>query len=66
MSRGYRRAPQRVGAPTIDLAGVLDAHRGDFLDLVHTNEAGAELVARAMYERLRPDLVRWYQQHPAG
>ena len=60
---GYRDAPRRVGSPTVDLTGVLDEHRDVFLDLVHTNEAGAALMARAMYDRLRPDLVRWYQQH---
>lgn len=60
---GYRQAPGRVGAPTVDLTGVLDDEPDVFLDLVHTNEHGAHVVAQAMYQELKKDIVAWYEEH---
>ena len=45
--------------PFVDLGDALDAAPGPVLwDFVHTNEAGAELAARAMFEHLEPELRR--------
>jgi hypothetical protein len=43
----------------VDLSAVLDAAGAPVMyDFVHTNEDGARMVARALYERLRPTLLR--------
>lgn len=55
----YRDATELVGAPVINLAdslnGVTDAV---FFDDVHTNELGAQIVAKAIYPHLQPHLGR--------
>jgi hypothetical protein len=54
-----RVARSRLTAPVVDLSRVLDGLREPTMyDVVHTNEKGARLVAAALYERVRPDLLR--------
>ena len=49
----------RLTPPVVDLSRVLDGVREPVMyDVAHTNEQGARLVAAALYERLRPDLLR--------
>ena len=49
----YRDATEIVGPTVIDLSDSLDgAKAAVFLDDVHTNEVGAEIVARAIYSHL--------------
>ena len=52
-----RIARSRLRSPVEDLSDVLDGKRGPLMyDVVHTNERGARVVARALYERIRPQL----------
>ena len=51
-------ARDRLAEPVADLSDALDGvEQPVFYDFVHTNEAGARAVARAMYERLKPTLL---------
>jgi hypothetical protein len=59
----WRKASQasRAGLPAgvLDLSDALDGERAPVMyDLAHTNELGARVVARALYQRLRPELVQ--------
>jgi hypothetical protein len=59
----WRRASQaarsRLGPGVIDLSNALDAEPAPVMyDLAHTNELGARVVARALYLKVRPALVR--------
>ncbi len=55
----YTVAQRRLAPGVFDIAGALDrVRRPVMFDFVHTNEEGAEVVARAMYRRLRPMLLR--------
>jgi lysophospholipase L1-like esterase len=48
---------RREGVEPVDLTAALDgADEIVFLDGAHTNELGARLIARELYERLRPQL----------
>ena len=56
---------RRWPKPTTDLTdSVADRRWEVFIDGVHTNELGARLVAETMWEQLRPDIERWYREHP--
>lgn len=49
----YRRSTELIGPPIIDLTNSLDDVAGPvFIDHGHTNEFGAEVVARALYPYL--------------
>jgi hypothetical protein len=49
----------RLPDEVVDLSAAWDGADGPILnDQVHTNELGARLVAEAMYEHLRPELLR--------
>ena len=51
--RVHRGATERLEPPVIDLTRVLDTDGGPFFyDVVHTNEAGAAVVAEAIYSDL--------------
>jgi hypothetical protein len=51
-------ARAQLAEPVVDLSDALDGvAQPVFYDFVHTNEAGARAVARAMYERLKPTLL---------
>lgn len=55
----YRAAAAALGSDVHDISGVFDdVPRPIFYDDVHTNEEGAALVARAIYDVIRPELVR--------
>jgi hypothetical protein len=50
---------------TVDLSTVLDGTRKPLMyDFVHTNELGARVVARALYRRLRPQLLEAARNNP--
>lgn len=52
-----RVARSHLGAPVQDLSTALDSVKQPVMyDFVHTNELGAKVMARALYERLRPAL----------
>jgi lysophospholipase L1-like esterase len=52
-------ARARLDPAVVDLSRVLDPVRKPVMyDFVHTNELGARVIARALYERLRPELRR--------
>jgi hypothetical protein len=52
--------------PTVNISHLLDDHRGVFLDGGHTNEHGADLVARRIWQQIRSRVETWYRQHPGG
>ena len=53
-----RVARSRMAAPVQDVSGALDGvDRPVMYDFVHTNELGAKVMARVLYERLRPQLL---------
>ena len=50
-----RAARSALAADVVDLGGALDPEDGPiYLDAVHTNEQGAEVVAAALYRRVQP------------
>jgi lysophospholipase L1-like esterase len=52
-------ARARLDPAVADVSGALDGVRAPVMyDFVHTNELGAKVMARAIYERLRPTLRR--------
>ena len=52
-----RAARAGLEPPVVDLSDVLDTQKAPVMyDIVHTNEAGARVVATALYERLRAQL----------
>jgi hypothetical protein len=52
-----RAARARLEPPVVDLGDVLDTHKAPLMyDIVHTNETGARIVAKALYRQLRPQL----------
>jgi hypothetical protein len=52
-----RAARSRLAESTVDLSRALDrVDEPVMYDFVHTNELGAKVIARAMYNRLRPQL----------
>jgi lysophospholipase L1-like esterase len=54
-----RAARSRLDPAVVDLSDSLNGVRKPVMyDFVHTNELGARVVARALYERLRPQLLR--------
>jgi hypothetical protein len=54
-----RAARARLAPGVVDLSDVLDGIGPPVMyDVVHTNEAGARVVAAALYRRLRPQLLR--------
>jgi hypothetical protein len=53
-----RVARSHLGPGVIDLGAALDGVNAPLMyDLAHTNELGARVVARALYARLRPQLL---------
>lgn len=57
MERVIEASADRSGVDPVDLTDVFDrADRPLFFDWVHTNEAGARLLAAAIYAHLRPEL----------
>jgi lysophospholipase L1-like esterase len=48
---------QALREPVVDLGAALDVPDAVMYDYVHTNERGAEAIAAAMYETLRPQLL---------
>ncbi len=55
---------ERWPQPTTDLSDAMGDRADDvYLDVVHTNELGARLVATAMWAELRPTIVAWYRDH---
>lgn len=50
----YASALSAIGPPTLDISGILRGRDDVFLDDLHTNEEGAEIVARQMWADLRP------------
>jgi len=53
----YARTREASGVDPVDLSGALDdAEVPVYFDFVHTNERGAQLIARAMYAELAPRL----------
>jgi len=60
MTAAVRPALGRLGVH--DLSSVFDSQSEPiFWDTVHTNELGAQLVASAVYEALRPELARLHR-----
>jgi lysophospholipase L1-like esterase len=58
-TRANDAARARLDPAVVDLSKVLDGVRQPVMyDFVHTNELGARVIARALYERLRPQLER--------
>jgi hypothetical protein len=57
----YRAATEAIDAPTISIADCLDGRDDVYLSDGHTNEEGAQLVARCQWEHLRPIVVDWYR-----
>jgi hypothetical protein len=54
-----RSARSQLDPAVVDLSDSLNGTRKPVMyDFVHTNELGARVVARALYERLRPELLR--------
>jgi len=57
---GYAR--EHLPAGVIDLSDALGDQADDvYIDTVHTNEAGARLVAEAMWAELKPQVEAWYE-----
>jgi hypothetical protein len=57
-SKADDAARSRLDPAVIDLSESLDGVRKPVMyDFVHTNEVGARVIARALYERLRPRLL---------
>ena len=55
--RAADRAARLGSSPAVDLSGALDGLNAPVMyDFVHTNERGAQEIARALYERLQPQL----------
>ncbi|MFM7068365.1 MAG: SGNH/GDSL hydrolase family protein, partial [Actinomycetes bacterium] len=55
----YDTAKSLIADDVIDLTGVFTANRDPiFYDTIHTNEAGARIVAAGIFEHLRPALDR--------
>ena len=53
-----RVARSRMAAPVQDVSAELDGVDAPVMyDFVHTNELGAKVMARVLYERLRPQLL---------
>jgi hypothetical protein len=58
-----RAARARLAAPVQDVSAALDGVDNPVMyDFVHTNELGAEVMARVLYERLRPQLLQLYRE----
>lgn len=58
-TQAYAVARDELGGRVADLGDALDGVRRPVMyDFVHTNEDGARVVARALYERLQPVLRR--------
>jgi hypothetical protein len=54
-----RSARSHLDPAVVDLSASLNGVRKPVMyDFVHTNELGARVIARAFYERLRPQLLR--------
>jgi len=59
---GYAR--EHLPKGVIDLSDVFGRAEGDvYIDTTHTNEAGARMVAEAMWARLKPQVEAWYRAH---
>lgn len=57
--RRYDEVRKRSGVDPIDLSRRLDnLDRPVYFDAGHTNEFGAKTVAKAMYAKLRPQLLK--------
>lgn len=52
-----------AGPDVIDIGSALDGHQDTYIDPGHTNEAGAAVVAQAMFEHLRPMLRAFYESN---
>ena len=58
-TRHYQLIEERSGVDPIDLTKVLDdVDEPVFFDSSHTNELGARIIGRALYEQLRPALEK--------
>lgn len=63
-SADYRALARRMAPETIDLTRVLDdLDEPVYVDVIHTNELGARLVAEAMWDDLRPAVEAWYDEN---
>jgi hypothetical protein len=55
-------ARSKLGPSVVDLGAALDSVKAPIMyDLIHTNELGARVMARALYERLTPTLRQLYR-----
>ena len=52
-----------AGPGVVDVAGVLDDHQDTYIDPGHTNEEGAKLIAKAMFDHIEPRLRAWYRSN---
>jgi hypothetical protein len=59
-------ANAHMSRPTVNISHLLDHHQEVFLDGGHTNEHGADLVARRIWQQLEPRVSAWYRRHPDG
>ncbi len=60
--RAYGLAQTRLQRPVIDIANALNSVTSPIMyDFVHTNEAGANVVARVIYQRVLPTLRELYR-----
>jgi lysophospholipase L1-like esterase len=63
----YRAAAAGLASDVHDISDVFDLiPRAIFYDDVHTNEEGAALVASAIYERIKPELLALGESTPAS
>jgi hypothetical protein len=61
--RAYAIARSKLKPPVVDMAGALDSVKAPIMyDFAHTNELGAAVVARALYDRLKPTLRQLYRR----
>jgi len=60
--RAYGLARSRLQRPVIDIANALNSVTSPIMyDFVHTNETGANVVARVIYQRVLPTLRELYR-----
>jgi hypothetical protein len=56
----YAHAVDQLTEPTVSIADCLDDHQEVYLPDEHTNEQGANLVARCLWDEIGPAVRSWY------
>ncbi len=58
----YSHATAALSGPTVPIVDCLDEHPEVYLSDAHTNEMGARLVAKCMWDELEPAVAQWYEE----